>query len=251
MKDITKKKLIYIRYILPPILLVVMLITMLIPSYRFISDGKANQPISAFSLLENSYEQSRVVLFGTDEQTNANILFSEILLVGIIAAVILFALALAVSVYCAVMALTYFAGDDEDKAEKMRALFITLLPNRIVASIGQALALPLLLVPYAMEPLYKYIFGMRVTFVLTAPDPLIFGGVALLAIFVLTIICAPLERGFDADIFKRNRLEVVAESEEEEEYESVFSTSDDNSDDDSLRERNERIRELLLKNKEN
>ena len=247
MKEQNKKKLIYVRYALPPILIALMLITMLIPAYKYVSAGEVNDTISAFSLIKNSYDQSRTVLFGTAEQSNANIVFSRILLTVIIASAVLFAIALASALYCAVVAFTYFISDDEKKSERIRTFFVTLIPNRTVASVLQALYLPLLLIPYAMPLLYKYIFNMRVVLTLRAPDPLILGGICLLAIFALTVICAPMEREFKADIFKRSKIEFGAEREDEkEDYTPIFTASDN-----ERQERNERIRELLTKNKEN
>ena len=247
MKQQTKKKLIYVRYILPPVLIALMLITMLIPAYKYISSGEVNETISAFSLIRNSYEQSRTVLFGKGEQSDANLLFSKILFGIITVSAVLFAVALASAIYCAVVALTYFMSDDEEKAERIRTFFVTLIPNRIVASVLQALCVPLLLIPYTMAPLYKSIFGMRVVLTLTAPDPLILGGIFLLAILALTFVCAPMEREFDADIFKRSKIEFVKEEQDnDKDYTPIFSVSAD-----ERQEKNERIRELLTKNKEN
>lgn len=251
MKKQTKKKLIYVRYILPPVLIALMLAAMLIPSYRYVTDGEVNDAISAFSLIANSYDQSRAVLFGTEEQTAANLLFSRILLAVIIISAVLFVLAFAVSLYCAVMAVRYFTSDDEERTERSRTLFITLLPNRIAVSVLEALVLPLALFPYLMTPLYKTIYGMSVTLILTAPDALILGGVALLAIFTLSIICAPAEREFQADIFKKTKLKVGAEkSEDEGGYIPVFN-SESTASESEKKEHNERIRELLGKNKDN
>ena len=248
MKKQTKKKLIYIRYILPPILIVLTLLVMLIPSYRYVINGEVEQPTSALALMSSSYEQTRSVLFGTAEQSNANLVFSRILLTLIILSSVLFALSLAVSVYCAAVALIYFTADDEERAERIRTLFITLIPNRVIACIGQALCLGFVLIPYICPWLYKYAYGSRVVLTLTAPDGLMFCGLAIIAIIALSMICAPMEREFGADIFKKNKLSVTAKpAQESEEYTPVFSTDGGEAD----RERNERIRELLGKNKEN
>lgn len=247
MKEQTKKKLIYLRYILPCVLMVIMLFTMLIPAYKYVSSGEVNETISAFSLIKNSYDQSRNVLFGQEEQSEANLVFSRILFGMITVSSLLFAIALASAIYCAVVAFVYFISDDEEKAERMRTFFVTLIPNRIVSSVLHALCIPLLLIPYTMAPLYKYIFGMRVVLTLTAPDPLILGGIFFFAIVALTFVCAPMEREFGADIFKRSKIEITKEkNDDEEEYTPIFTSSTE-----EQQVKNERIRELLTKNKEN
>ncbi len=251
MKKSTKQKLIYIRYILPPILMLLVFFAMLIPSYRYVAGGEINDTLSGLSLLNNSYDQAREVLFGDGEKTNANLLFARILLAIVIICPVLYLVAFAAALYCAVIAMRYFMSDDEEKTERSRMLFITFFPNRICLCIAEALMLPTLLIPYAMNPIYKGIFNMNVSLILTAPDGLIFGAVALLAIFVLSAVCAPMEREFDADIFNKhyeNSVKEETEAEEESDYKPVFSTSSESESEKA--ERNERIRQLLKKEDE-
>lgn len=246
MKKRTKQKLIYLRYILPPVLMLLILAAMLIPSYRYVSDGDINDTISAFSLIGNSYGQAREVLFGTDEQTNANLLFSRVLLIYILVATVLYAVALAAAIYSAVVAVRYFGSDDEEGAERSRTLFITFFPNRIILSIAEALCLGLAAFPYIMRPLYGGIYGMNVALILMAPDGLIIGGVLIIAIFILSAVCAPMERAFGADVFKKNRTAIAEKNENEEDYTPVFDIKD-NVDSAEQDEKNRRIRELLGK----
>lgn len=224
---------------------------MLIPSYRYVAGGEINETISGLSLLSNSYEQAREVLFGAGEKTNANLLFAKVMLGVVIICPVLYLVAFGASLYCTVIAMGYFMSDDEEKAEKNRTLFITFFPNRIYLCIAEALVLPTLLIPYAMSPIYKGIFNMNVTLILTAPDGLIFGAVALIAIFVLSAVCGPMEREFDADIFNKsyaNAAKDEIKTEEESDYEPMFSTSSES--DREKEERNERIRQLLNNKKD-
>ena len=59
----TKQKLIYLRYILPPVLLLLVLLFALIPSYRYVAEGVAREPISLAKLISNSWDESRETLF--------------------------------------------------------------------------------------------------------------------------------------------------------------------------------------------
>ena len=245
-KDQTKQILVYLRYILPPILILLTLLMMFIPSYRFVTEGKADAPISTFSLLGNSFELSRTVLFGGEAQESANIAFAKVLLAWIIVSVVLCAVAFFVSVWCAVVAIRYFTDDDEERAEKSRTLFITFFPNRIFVSAAEALVLPLLAFPYMMGPIYKWILNTRVIITLCAPEPFFAALVVLLAIFVFSAVCKKFEREFDADIFKKQNEEKTIEDESDDSFEL---DTYDRENSEEIRERNERIRQLLNKDK--
>jgi multisubunit Na+/H+ antiporter MnhB subunit len=246
MKENTKKKLIYVRYLLPPVLMLLTLAVMLIPAYLFVVDGEVNaERVSALKLMSNSYEQARMALFGGEEQTEATLLFSRILLTLTVLLPLLFAIAFAAAVYSAVIALLYFNGSDEERTERYRTVFITLIPNRIFLSLLEALILPFCLFPYLMSSLYKWVFTMNVVMTLNAPDGLIVGGIVIALTVVLSVVCATWERQFDADIFKKRK---AFEEEREEQYQSAFTYREEereSEEDDAARERNERIRQLF------
>ena len=249
MKENTKKKLIYARYILPPVLMLVTLALMLIPAYLFVVDGEVNaERVSALKLMSNSYEQARLALFGGEEQTEATLLFSKILLTLTVLLPLLFTVALAAAIYSAVIALIYFNGNDEERAERYRTLFITLIPNRICLCAIEALIIPLCLFPYVMSPLYKWVFSMNVVMTLNAPDGLIVGGLSIAIIIALSVVCATMERQFEVDIFKK-RKDFEEESADRIQEELEYSTEEtDSAEDDAARERNERIRRLFSNN---
>ena len=249
MKNITKKKLIYVRYILPPVLIAFTLVMMLIPAYLFVIDGSINDGnVSALTLMKNSYNESRKVLFAaTEQQSAATLVFARTLLTFTIVFPLLFALGFAVSVYSSVVAIRYFTSDDEDSAERSRTLFVTFFPNRICLFAAELIVFPLYVFPYIMSPLYGRLYDMNVVLLLRAPDALIFGAVAFAAIIVLSVICAPMEREFGADIFrKRKGFEDKADEESEDE---LYRETEDEDTVGAANERNARIRELLLKNK--
>lgn len=252
MKKITKQKLIYIRYILPPILMLLILLVMLIPSYRYVAEGNVNETISFFSLLKNSYNQSRDILFGEGEQTAANMAFSKALLSIVIIFPILYLVAMAAAIYNMFVAMRYFIGDDEEKNEITRTVFITFFPNRIFLCIVESLILPFLFFPYIMTLLYKVMFNMRVSVILTFPDALIIGGISLLVIFALSVICAPMERELEADIFRKRKdfepQENIEKAELEDDYKPMFKK--DTEYDEESEARKERIRKLLGNKKE-
>ena len=98
--------------------------------------------------------------------------------------------------------------------------------------------------------------GMSVRVDLAAPDCLIFAAVSLVAIAILSALCAPMERRFDADVFKRRKAFVREESDEpseSEEYTSLFSAKDGETEEEKKQREAEaeRIRRILRKDDEN
>ena len=87
MKTQSKKKLIYVRYILPPVLMLLMPFTMFIPAYRYISGGDITDVMSAYTRISYSFEQARTVLFGGGENSGANIAFSKMFFITTIVAI--------------------------------------------------------------------------------------------------------------------------------------------------------------------
>ena len=218
----TKQKLIYLRYILPPVLVLLLLLLALIPSYRFVAEGVAREPISLSKLISNSWNESRETLFvkSANAVKPQELVFSKTMLWLILGFGTLYLGALAVAVWSTFVALKLFISDDEEGAERARTLFITFFPNRIVLTAVEALAIPLVLIPYLMPLVYAYTLGTRVGFALAAPDGFIFALISIAAISVLSAFTAPYERRFDADVFKK-RAPFGASADESAEEEST------------------------------
>lgn len=220
MKKKSKENLIYLRYLLPIIISFVIIIMLFVPSYRFIFSGEVGNRMSTATLISNSWEQARNVLFGTAEQTDAAMIFSRTLFALIIILVIAFLLSFAVNIWVASVAFRYFLSSDEDSAERARRVLCVFVPNRIVFSFFSVLGLAISCLPYLMRPLYSFNYSQNVSVVLEAPDALIVGGVLVLALTVLSIVSAPIEKALDADVFKKDVSSV-------ESYSSVYSKTEE------------------------
>ena len=244
MKNNGRKYLIYFRYILPIVSHLIIFVMLFVPSYRFIFSGKAGELMSSAKLISNSWDQVRNTLFGAAEQTGAAMIFSKTLFAIIIIFAILFLLSLAVSIYSAVVAFRYFLSGDEKSAEEQARVMRAFIPNRIVLCILSSLGMFIASMPYLMKPLYAFTYSQQVTVVLEAPDALIVGGVFVAFSIALSIICAPIERAFDADIFPK-RKKASSDIFDDEEYDE--SDSDENKDGETNAESNEYIRRLFYK----
>lgn len=234
---------IYIRYALPVISLLAIFAMLFVPAHRFIFSGKAGEKISVARLILNSWDQSRNVLFGTADQTDAAIIFSRALFIILIVLAVLYIISLAISVWSAFTAFRFFLSDDEEASEKQRRIFCAFIPNRIALCASNLLGLAIAALPYIMTPLYDLTYSQKVTAVLEPPfiDSLIVGGVLLMVSFILSAFSAPIERAFSADIFVKAEKIGNMKAEEEEEIEKVDVSSSENA----------RIRELFFKKSNN
>ncbi len=249
MKQQTQKKLIYLRYILSPVAMLVMAVVAFIPSYKYAIGGELNDGLSLWKLCSNSFNTSRQVIFAVSEQDAANLLFSKTVFLMLAVFALLWLIAFAAALYSAITAITYFCSDNEEKAENSRTLFITFFPNRIVLCGVQLLSLPLLLFPYILPTIYRNIWNYTVSLALTAPDALIVGAALIVAVCVLSAICAPWERRFDADLFrKRKSFGDAREYDQDDTAEDERKSTKTTLADTARAEQNERIRKLLGNN---
>lgn len=234
--------LIYLRYILPIVALLVIFAMLFVPSYRFVFDGDGGTDISVIKLFSISWEETRTVLFGTGEHSNAAVIFSRTLFAVIIVMAIVFLLSLAVSVWAAIVAFKSFLGNNEEASERWRLTFCVFVPNRIVLCIISSLGLLMTLLPHFMPPLYSWTYSKAVRVALVAPSALIIGGVLILAAVILSIICAPIEKRFNADIFEKS---VSDSNSAADDYESIY---DEKVDVDE--QQREHIRRLFTKDED-
>ena len=80
-------------------MLMLTLLSMLIPSYRYAIDGKLDAPLSPFKILSNGFDTARKVVFATTEQDAAELLFSQTAMAMIIAFWALFLIAFAIDTF--------------------------------------------------------------------------------------------------------------------------------------------------------
>ena len=148
---------IFLRYSMPLITVVMTLIFMAIPSLQYTNNQSGtDDPISAFTLMKNSWDQVRHYLFGTAEQTNGNIIFSRTVLICLIVFWILFAVSAAVAVWSFFAAMRY--TDRETEENRGRIWFLTLIPNRIALTIYGMLMIPLTAFPWLLILLYRNLY---------------------------------------------------------------------------------------------
>ena len=214
----TAMLLIYLRYLLPVLLCLVLIGLMLVPNLRYSTSSGTQEQMSVAQLLDNSWGQVRENLFGSTEVNVLEERFSWTLIILIPILYLLFAIGLLSSVVVAVVGLLYINSPDFRRSDG-RIWFVTLLPNRVVVCILQALVLPLLFYSRIIIPIYKKILRIDVLLNVDFPEVWIFGLVFFALTVALCIWSAKFERELDCDPFKRiapHRVIVVDPEDAEE-----------------------------------
>jgi hypothetical protein len=252
MKKSTRKGLIYSRYILPVVAVIIMLILMSVPAYRFITAQTGiNQPVSLFDLLGNSWSTVRHHLFSGDaERSEATVYFSKYVMTMIIALTSLFVLGVISVIYTSVTAFMYIAS--KGRQTRARALFITLVPNRVLLCIYHALLLPIFLFPMMMPSVFGGILNQQIAIQYT-PFNLLYAALVLYAFTVFAIFfTARYERIDGMDVFFKRKSFTKDIDEDEPEQESLDEALDAYERMDRLakEEQAQRILRLLNKDKD-
>lgn len=246
----------YIRYILPPILLAALLLSLFIPCLKFTvvsSEGVTGGEMSVAMLLENSWETVRSYLFGGGELEGGQEAFSQAVLILIPLMWILYGVGFLSSLAAAVGAVAYLR-DEGFKKTDAGIWFITILPNRIVVCALHVLVLPLLLYHRILVLLYDKLMNIDVTLDIIGVEPWVLGLIVLVAVFALSAVSAYLEKDCGLDVFKKPIPPVVRVIDRDDSEEpSRGEKRDDVYEEQKRRAREEQadyIRKLLNKNDE-
>ena len=256
-RDARRMVLVYTRYLLPPILCLVLVGLMLIPNLRYSTASGTQGDVSLFELLGNSWDQVRQNLFGSGEITVQEERFSWILIILIPTLVLLFAVGFLSSLAVAVYGLLY-VGSPQFRRTPTRVGFVTVLPNRAVVCALQSFVLPILFYSRILIPIYKKVLRIDVLLNVDFPEAWVFGLVFLAAIIALSVWSAGYERDMGADPFKPITPPVVkvleATIEEDTPREPVFKTDEEREyyerQKRAREEQAELIRKLLNKDEE-
>ena len=253
-----KRAFIYIRYLLPIVLCALLIGSMFISCLSFSTVEGTQREISEAELLNNTWEQVRAYLFANNDKevTQESFAWTALILIPIL--VLLFTVGVLSSVVVAVVAVMYINNPEFRKSDT-RIWFITLLPNRIVACVLQALVLPLLFYSRIIILLYDKIMNVDVLLNLSFPEPWVWGLIAVLTVCVTSAVSAGFERELGCDTFKKIDPPIVKvidpeDSQEEEKHEPQFKTESERIYyENQMRAREEQaeyIRKLLNKNDE-
>lgn len=205
-----------LRYAMPLVSVVLTLIFMAIPSLQYTNNQSGtDDPISAFTLMGNSWDQVRTYLFGTAEQTGGNIIFSRTVLILLIVFWVLFALSAATAIWSLRAGFRYTERDCED--DRGRLWFITLIPNRIALTIYGALMIPLAAFPRILIVLYRNLY-VSVSLEVHGIEPLWVAILLTVGTAILSAVTVKDERKWKLDPFRKPLSQEETVDEERERF---------------------------------
>ncbi len=209
-----------LRYLFPILAILLILVAMRIPCLQYTTaDTGTNDTISAWELMGNAFDQSRTVLFGSEEQTQTNVAFSRSVLTVWCVCLLLFLIGCAVAVWSLVTALRYF--QDPKAHVTARIAFITAVPNRIALCLWLLCLLPLPAFPRLLVMIYHTMLHYAVVLDVTFAEPLLIAALLLLAEILLSILTASAERKLGMDPFQRMKSPSPSEEETSDSGEDV------------------------------
>ncbi len=242
----SKYTVIYLRYILPIIFSLASIGTMLITCLSY----SKQEAVSSLDLMQNIWEQVRYYLFSGAKVDPEQQRYAWIMLSWLILSLLLYVIGLAATVAIAAAVLRFIKSRDE--SDSVRLWLVTLVPNRIVVMVLQALTLPVLFLSRIVIPLYGMI-NVNVTLSTTFIEPWIFGLIFFAVTAVLSVISARFEKQLAADAFKKSIVDKLTNNPQEARIEE---DEDDDGDYTPMfshltqREEADKIKELLNKKPE-
>ncbi len=245
----TKLAFIYVRYLLPIALCILLIGVMLIPSLSYTTMGE----ISLAELVENSWNQARQYLFSKSDSEAMSENFYKTVIVLIPILIVMFAIGIASVIATAVGALMYI-NSHEFRRSNGRIWFITIVPNRIVMCMLHALVLPLLFYSRIIILLYGKLLGVNVSLKTSFPEAWIFGILFIAVIIAMSIISCEFEKDMGIDLFKKTAtpaVKIIDNYEEPKTVANFFTESERVQYEQRQRakqEQEELIRRLLNKN---
>ena len=214
----TNKKhlLIYVRYLLPIIFILLTFISLFIPCFLYTTvDGVDDDVYSLMGVLNEYWDPvCNYAFFSVGDLNTATLKFSQTFIISLIVFSALFAVAVASTIYIAINAFRYFKNREDRSNSRM--LFLTLVPNRIVAFLWQLPCIPLLLFPRYIIYMFKTILGESATLTLKFPEPLIIWGILYIISIMFSIITSSMESAQGMNPFAKKLASVDYDDEEDE-----------------------------------
>ena len=203
MRKITKHyPLIYARYVFPLLANLLMLVTAFIPFIQFSLDSDKRTSMSLAELLKNCWDNSRIYLFSANtKQTNDGLLFYRSVFAILIICLLLFVVATAMNVFAAIASGSYFFG----RQSKLKNVYTSIVPNRIVMLVFELPLLPMMFFPAILVYLYRNILLYNVSVEYRLISPAAISVILLSLSFIIIIVSRKKEILLGKNIFSYDK----------------------------------------------
>ena len=205
--------LIYVRYILPIVADLTLIILMFIPCVRYSLNSELREKMSLWQLITNTWNTARQYLFSSSSTvTEEGKLFYTTVFAALIICMLLLIIGVAVNVFTLVCAGSAYASKSNPKKDSnLKNLYLTFIPNRVVFIILRCTVLPIAFFPYLLVFFYRRLLLYMVSL---NPTALIIG-IGALAFLVATACVTALSKKYemrlDMNIFSRKKASVVSD----------------------------------------
>lgn len=198
-KEARRRALIYIKAWLPVITVVLLLIAMFVPCFRYTVAGTGTmETISEATLISNLWERARNVLFGGGSWKNNEIGFAKASFYTMLFSIALFVISAAMSLWGAIGATRYYRNPRRGGRE--HAIYRTFFSRPLLFGY-QLLILPLIAFPRVMIFFYEKLLFYPTVLNLTLPEPLMLGIALLVLHLVLMLTAKKWEARMEMDAF--------------------------------------------------
>lgn len=159
------KKIVYIRYILPAVLVVLTLAVALIPNVSFTLEGELKQARSLVTLMADAWTQCRAYI--NNEQAVVALpaiqSFSLWTMLGIVISAVLAIASAGLSVWSSAMAVCILRDPHSDKGAERRGALCRVFPGRVwMLAAGWLVVIPMMF-PYYLAAMYQNLLHLNVT----------------------------------------------------------------------------------------
>lgn len=191
--------LIYARYVLPLTVNIAIIIISFLPVIRFTLDSDERQTMSLAKLIQNTWDNSRLYLFSSQtQQTNDGVLFYKSAFSLLIILTALFIAGTLLNIFAAISCKAYFF----DGNSKLRNIYTSIVPNRVIMLIFSLSLLPIAFFPDILVYLYRHLLLYNVSVEYSFLSTGIMALILFAALVTVTLISRKKEEQFNLNIFK-------------------------------------------------
>ena len=204
MKKKHKKKLgiFHVRNIFPLVSDIILVLLLLLPTFRFIHNSTVQPKQSIFSLMKNAWTGSREYLFSASmETTQAGTAMYKTIFALLIIFTLLFVLGVVVNIFS--MSVTYKSLSGSKENENAKNLFLAIIPNRALLCIFRLTVIPIFFLPRVVASLYRDLLFQSVKIRYVFIDPTIIALALFIATAVLVLVSKKTEVREKIDLFAK------------------------------------------------
>ena len=221
---------IHLRHIFPLISDILLVVLMLIPTFRFSISSKLQPKQSVFELIKNAWQGARQYLFSASiETTHQGTLMYRAIFIFLIVLILLFVIGVLINIFSMVVSYREMSSPIDNR--DLKNIYLAFIPNRIMLSFFRMLVIPLFFLPDIVAHYYRERLFQAVYVSYTMLHPAVIAFILFAITVLITAISKKYETEEKRDIFFKKSApkpeEETPEKTEEEPQERVYRMEND------------------------